>query len=249
MKRRGFLQAIGAGAAIIMLPSLAANPTPALISESLPLATTADLTAWMGTRFACHMGEPRAFFELPIAEAVRRFGCVDVDKNAELVRFTYKTIAIGIEGDDPVEAEKRLVIAMAERLEQIEAHQPIVWRLQPQFTSEQITEFGDTWMTREEIEDRVDIPYAWGETEWMKRTHDRYLVQWKFRPTNTLESLPPINVPEGVEHDVNTDSLKYVKRKYTLNKLRMRLTFPHMLDDDFADVLNINCEGRPTVRI
>lgn len=242
MDRRGFLSSLAAGTAVLMLPSLATT------AQTISITTASDLTAWASTHFVASTGPARSFFELPVAEAMRRYGKLPINEGDEIFRFTYVTLAIGVEGDDPVEAERRLVQAMYERLSKAEKNQPLIWRVEPQFLRDEIIEFGDTWMNREEIEDRADIPYSHGETEWMKKTHDRHLVQWKFSPPNNkIEQ--PINVPDGVEYDFGTESLRYVKRKYTLNKLRMRVALPTVMSENFAGDFFVQNEGSTTVRI
>lgn len=219
MDRRSFLGALAAGTLTVLLPSTAKL---APIQEFYT-PTAAGLSKWMEDRFIASMGEARAFFELPIAEAIHRYGKIDLNNvvtsldepsTPHTARFVYITFAIATEGDDPVVAEARLVQAMMERLEEIEAKQHVVWRVKPHFEHDQITEFGDTWMTREEIEDGFN-----------------------YGPT-----------PEGVELDFNTESFRYVKRKYTLNKLRMRLVFPNM-SSEFAEKFYAQYDGATTVRI
>ena len=257
MDRRGFLGAIAAGTLTLLLPSLAkAAPTPVVPEFYTP--TAAGLSKWMEDRFIASMGEARAFFELSIAEAIHRYGKIDLNNvdtvlnmtnTPHIARFVYITLAIATEGDDPVAAEARLVQAMMERLEEIEAKQHVVWRVKPHFEHDQITEYGDTWMTREQMEDRVDIPrFNDKETEWMKKQSERGVTSyWSFNPQSS-KTQPPINVPEGVEFDFNTETLRYVKRKYTLNKLRMRLVFPNM-PSEFAEKFYAQYDGATTVRI
>ena len=252
MDRRGFLKAIASGTAMLMLPSLAVEAAPIAEDAFFPL-TVDGLTHWMEDRFITSMGEARAFYELPIAEAVRRYGRIDVDKDSDLVRFNYLTLAIATEGDDPVKAEERLTFEMIQRLQELKADQHLVWRVKPQFASDEVIEFGDTWMTKEEIEDRVDLPrFNHGkaqETEWSKKQDAWWMERyWRMTPKETAER-PPIRIPEGVEHDFATDSLRYVKRKYTLNKLRMRVVFPNALNENFAENFYAQREGEMTIRI
>ena len=215
MDRRGFLSTIAAGTLALLLPPVG---DAAAIGEAVPTffpCTVDGLTRWMEDRFITSMGEAKAFYELPIAEAVRKYGRINVDKNTEVVRFNYVTLAIATEGDDPVKAEERLTHEMMQRLQELKTDQHLVWRVKPQFASDEIIEFGDTWMTAEEIEDR------------------KYLGV----------------TPENVEHDFATNSLRYVKRKYTLNKLRMRVVFPNALNENFAENFYAQRKGEMTIRI
>ena len=257
MNRRGFLQSLAAGAAVIMLPSLAAETIKQEVITGVP-ATAAELQAWMMAQFACETAPATAFMEVPVEKALAMYGfasqpndrvAYDAESgNPATVKYTHSTLAFGVEGDDPVEAERVLTQAMYEKFKELEKNTPILLRVVPVFSYEQVTEYGDTWMTREEIEDRVDIPRGKKETAWMMKTHDRHLVRWKFKPEFSPENFPPIDVPDNVEHDFETDSLRYVKRKYTLNKLRVRLSMPTMTYDEqtaFAPV----CDGRKAIRV
>lgn len=209
MERRGFLQALAAGAAIIMLPSLAAEPLKAEIVAG-ELTTAAGLTAWMNETFKVFQAEPTAFMNVKLADLPVLYGfsandipeeriVYDTDDRAAIATFNHFVMAFGIEGDDPVEAERRLVqYAQTALKEHAEAGAPLFLRVEPTFSSEKMNEYGDTYMTWEEIQDR-GLPDA---------------------------------LPENVELDFETDTLKYVKRRYTLNKLRLRLSLPTLTEDE-----------------
>jgi hypothetical protein len=174
-----------------------------------------------------------------------------VSKDDDIVRFIHKTVAYAIEGDDQVEAELRLAQAIHEKLNELEKQTPVIIRTQPEFTSEPMVEYGETWMTREQIEDRVDIPILHrGElvaTDWSNK-QDKWWMDRYWKKTERINGeLPPIQIPEGVEHDFETDSLRYVNRKYTLNKMRMRISLPTVLDED-QTIFNV-AEGAKTPRI
>jgi hypothetical protein len=66
-----------------------------------------------------------------------------------------------------------------------------------------MTEYGDTWATREQIDDKLMTHFI---------------------------------MPADVEYDFVSDSYKYVKRRYVLNKLRMRLALPKQLAEDYEDL-------------
>lgn len=216
MNRREFLQTIAAGSAMIMLPSLAES----VVSKS-ELSTVEDFTAWMEGRYECYMGEARSFMclteeglkkynlslnSMPIEN---KFWDTDGDKFVG-VNLIYKTVVFAVEGDDSEDAEKKLVQALQEKFEEIPP-QTLIWRVKPQFTSDRITEYGETWATHEQIEDGTM----------------NHIVR-----------------PADVEIDFNTGSYKHVKRKYVLNKLRMRLVFPKQIAEDY-DELTISEGGRP----
>lgn len=225
MERRGFLQALSAGAAMVMLPSLASAALETERVFEFPMNTTADLTAWMQNKFRVFAAMPAAFMEVKAKELPKLygFGIKDIpDGNfahnsltseIETVRFTHRVMAYGIEGDDPVEAEKRLVQAMHKELSTVEGGIPVFLRVEPQFTRGEMIEFGETWKTPEQMQDSVEL----------------------------------LTPPQDVEYDFDTDSYKYVKRKYTLNKLRVRLSFPTLPYEREEALCTI--EGMPIKRI
>lgn len=207
MNRREFLQTIAAGSAMIMLPSLAISSSP----DGLNTAT--DLTNWLEKRYECYTGEPKAFMNLD-EEGLKKYNLSlndlpieskiwhsDKDEIAA-ANLIYNTISFVVEGDDPEEAERQLVRALQEKFEEIPP-QTLIWRVRPEFTSDRVTEYGETWATQEQIDDGiVDI-----------------FVR-----------------PNDVEIDWNTSSYKHVKRKYVLNKLRMRLVFPKQIAEDYEEL-------------
>ena len=223
MDRRKFLQMVGAGTAMVMLPSLAAEAAKPEIAAGIP-ATAAGLTEWMQSTFRVYNALPAAFMEIK-TEELPNYGinakdvplekiAVDEAGNPASAKFDHFVMAYGVEGDDPVEAERRLVQMAYEELSKAEAGIPLFLRVEPNFTREKVTEFGDTYMTWEQLQD--------------------------MDPAKLV-------IPEGVEQDFATDSLKYVKRKYTLNKLRLRLSLPTLsVDEEMALCIP---EGSPVKRI
>ena len=213
MNRREFLQTIAAGSAMIMLPSLAIS------SSHEGLNTATDLTNWLEKRFECYTGEPRAYMSLNEEELKKYNLSLDdlpierrvwANDEKKMVNLIYTTVAFAVEHDNSEEAERQLVRALQEKFEEIPP-QTLIWRVRPEFTSDRVTEYGETWATHEQIEDGVMDIYS--------------------RPTD-------------VEIDFNTGSYKHVKRKYVLNKLRMRLVFPKQIAEDY-DELTISDGGRP----
>jgi hypothetical protein len=213
MNRRQFLQTIAAGSAMIMLPSLAISSGP----EGLNTAT--DLTNWLEKRFECYTGDPRAYMALNEEELKKYNLSLDdlpierrvwANDEKKIVNLIYTTVAFAVEGDNSEESERQLVRALQEKFEEIPP-QTLIWRVRPEFTSDKITEYGETWATYEQIED--------GKMDHLVR-------------------------PADVEMDFDTGSYKHVKRKYVLNKLRMRLVFPKQIAEDY-DELTIADGGRP----
>jgi hypothetical protein len=238
MKRRSFLKAIGAGVGFVMMPSLAME-----LSKDTTIATCADLAAAMVQMFTCKMGDPRAFMEFEMSEAkqfftpaafsvvMKNFDGIYSEKN--IVRLNYQTFAYAIEGGDAKEAEKKLANYFYDRFKEMDENDKkmVLWRLLPVFESENVTNYGATWMTSENIEDRTDL-----RKEYIKNidgyVHPTYgpTGRWIFKSPNR-ENEPPIMVPDGVEYDVNTGSLRYVESRTVLHKMRMRFSMPEITFD------------------
>ena len=237
MNRRNFMQSLLAGAAVVMLPALAKATETAY---AIPMVTVADLTAWMEYRFNCRDMEPRSFIEHKKEDLPKLYGfsANDVPNIGEfdLFRIVPFVMAYACEGENKEEAEARLVQAMHEQFTALDNATPIIWRTKPTFESHQMTEYGDIWMTREQIEDRTDL------NKEMVRERNGRMVKYVQRMPDT-----PLQIPEGVEEDYDTGHLKYVKRRYTLNKVRMRIAMP-TAPHDYIDDVKV-AEGCRTQRI
>ena len=208
MDRRDFLKTLAAGSMMVMLPSsVLSNVSDATAS----LTTVDDLTAWMEGKYECYMGEARAFMCLN-ADGLKKYNLSFDDLPLEAkawenettvgaANIIYSTVAFA--DNSPERAERRLVQALKEKFEDEVQPQTLIWRVKPEFTSDKITEYGDTWATREQIDDKLMDHFA---------------------------------MPADVEYDFISDSYKHVKRRYVLNKLRMRLALPKQLAEDYEDL-------------
>lgn len=213
MERRSFLGLLIAGAAAPLLPALAADAPPLANAQ---IWTAETLAVEMEKMFSCRMGPAMAFFE--------------VTRDTGVDRHVYETYGFAVEGGEAWEAEHRLASHFYEQFSQVE-NKNLVWRRKPRFETEEVTEYGDTWRTSEEIEDRK---YQVEEyVDLNGRTRSRYL------PERTLE------VPEGVELDFLTGNYRHVTRKYPLHRMTMRLVFT----DDLATSTFARAEGMPLPRI
>lgn len=209
MDRRGFLKTLAAGSVMIMLPSLAKT----LPLDAAPaLKTVDDLTAWMEGRYECYMGEARAYMSLT-EEKLKNYNLSfndlpvetkewELNNKVAAANIIYSTVAFAVEENNPAKAEHQLVQALKEKFEEV-APQTLIWRVKPEFTSDKMTEYGDTWATREQIDDKL---------------------------------MDHLGMPADVEYDFISDSYKHVKRRYVLNKLRMRLALPKQLAEDYEDL-------------
>ena len=190
---------------MVMLPSLATSST------LNGLNTVEDLTDWLENRYKCYMGAPKASMclneeelkkydlsldDLPIE---RKIWANDEWKQVNLI---YSSVAFAVKGHDPEEAERQLVRALQEKFKEIPP-QHLIWRVKPEFSRDEVVEYGETYATKEQIEDGL---------------------------------FNPLFMPNGVERDFDTDSYKYVKSKYILNKVRMRLVFPRQIDEDYEEL-------------
>ena len=165
-----------------------------------------------------------------------------------IIRLAYQTFAYAIEGGTSEEAEKKLSNYFYNQFKELDENDKkmLVWRVKPMFSSEPITKYGKVWMTKEQIEDRVDLR---DDAETWLGTHDPktgHYVRWAFTIPKRHEE-PPIMVPDRVEYDFMTDSLRYVEDKTTLHKLRMRFVMPEMTFEA-ANPL-VKPEGVPVQRI
>lgn len=209
MDRRDFLKTLAAGSMMVMLPSLAKTLTP---DAAFGLKTVDDLTAWMESRYECYMGQARAFMCLNEGE-LKKYNLSmndfpveakvwEMDNTVAAANIIYSTVAFAVEENNPAKAEQQLVQALKEKFEEV-APQTLIWRVKPEFTSDKMTEYGDTWATREQIDDKL---------------------------------MDHLAMPADVEYDFISDSYKHVKRRYVLNKLRMRLALPKQLAEDYEDL-------------
>jgi hypothetical protein len=114
------------------------------------------------------MGEARAYMSLTEEELKKyNLGLDDLPverkvwatDNYKQVNLIYTTVAFAVEGSDSKEAERQLVQALKEKLEEIPP-QTLIWRVKPEFISDQMTEYGETFATHEQVEDGLfDRPF------------------------------------------------------------------------------------------
>lgn len=226
MKRRTFILGVLAGATVPLLPIAA----PAVEAKEW---TVARLTDEMDKMFRCRDGEPGAFMEIAKGDSgVRWVELADEwqDYN-DILRVVYTTYAMGIEGGGAKEAEAQLSKYFYGSFKEYSAGSPLLyWRLKPEFRSDEIVRYGETWMTAEEIEDE-----AW------KRTPVEGTKRWHYDPNKPLE------IPEGVAHDIDTGAYRYVTERVQLHTIRMRLAIPKCAREELQRI--VKAEGAPVPRI
>ena len=194
MKRRDFLASLVAGATVAVLPSN--------LLASTNVWNTATLTGMLEKMFACRMGPPLAFFEVTAAGKILT---PDEKLSVPVNRYIYETYVAAVKGGTAEEAEAKLAQHFYEQFKKVPAGQ-LVWRTQPTFSSHEVVEFGETWLTSEAIEDSTETaPF----------------------------------MPAGVEYDFATGNYRFVKEKYTLHKMRMRLVLPEVYDEEAPAIASL----------
>lgn len=235
MQRRSFLRAISLGATYVSLPSLALPPERLLPAPLVQTVYTAEgLTGVLESLFTCKVGEPMAFMQWTDMLAAHQWLTPNAfqavrDKEKELIRITYQTIGYAIEGGDAKEAEAKLVQFCLEEFEAIakgDEKKMLIWRTKPEFHSADITKWDKVYMTSEEIEDRVDLKIDMRKIRGADT--ERHLNHWAFNVPEGMggKDRPPIDVPEGVDWDWETQSLRFFKEKTKLHSIRMRVAIP-----------------------
>jgi len=219
MKRRSFLQAIGAGAITLAAPVVYSGT-----GWSGPTCAR-SLTEWMESKFYCVMGEPSAFMELQKHDANKFFTdasmkVLDPAGDHQIIRISYDTLSYAVEGYTAKEAEAMLAKHFYEGLKELDDgdRKQIVWRVKPQFKSDYIREWGDTYLTAEELEDKA---------------------------YNNV-SKDDLKIPEDAQFDFDTNSYRYVKKSYWLHRIRMRLAMPEV---NFEQIDSYKPEGSTAKRI
>lgn len=241
MDRRNFLGLIAAGAAMQVLPALA---TEAPISANAQIWTAETLTLEMEKMFACRMGPAAAVFDMVmgVPTEVKKIEVrhplfpnavsVEVAEPTDpSQRYAYQTFGFAMDGGEAWEAEHRLAKHFYDEFSKLDTKN-LVWRRKPQFETQEITEYGEVWLTSEQVEDGHWRLANWVDAKGRERV--------RYDPTNPLE------IPEGVELDFNTGDYRYVTRKYPLHRMTMRLAFT---DRQNFPVPIARLEGEPLPRI
>lgn len=215
MDRRGFLKTVAAGSVMIMLPSLAAS------SNTEGLNTVEDLTNWIEKRFECYLGEPKAFMLLD-REGLKKYNLAwnELPIENKVWDTDNKDFAA-------INLAYSTVSFAIEGDDREEAERQLVRALQERF--EEISPQTLIWRVRPQISSERITEYGetWATHEQIEDGMMDHLVR-----------------PVDVELDWDTNSYKHVRRKYTLNKIRMRLVFPKQITEDY-DALTIANGGRP----
>lgn len=243
MKRRTF---IGAAIAALAAPYLSAADLAAP-NPSKPL-NAASLTAALEGMFSCQVGPANSVFDLVAGNIVNPMWLevaqkrMPNDKFLQLgavaeggKRYEYATYVCAVEGGSAEDAEMRLAQHFYDNFSKLPAGQ-LVWRVKPEFESQEVTEWGETFLTAEQIEDEV----------WKAKK----AVRKNGKLRSYRDHAATLELPEGVALDPVTDSYRHINRRFTLHKMRMRLCLPHLHEQEEYVLPNLVAqEGARTPRL
>lgn len=224
MKRRTF---IGAALAALAAPHLPATEL-ATAAPSPVVWNTATLTEAMRKMFVCNTGPAMAFFEVSkktgeIVPVKLEETTVSGFPNQKFMepaptaedhsRYCYETYACAIEGGCAEEAEARLAKHFYDEFSKL-PHGPLIWRLEPQFASEEVIRWGRTYATSAAVEDGFDLASlpadAEFDPEWgsyrqvVKKTQlhkmrMRLVLPHLYDDTDETVAAPALFKPEGAQ--------------------------------------------------
>ena len=245
MKRRTF---VGVAIAALATPYLSAADLAAPCPAK-PL-NAASLTAALEGMFSCQAGPANSVFDLVAGNVVnpmrlevahRLMPDYMVMKLGPIAeggkRYEYATYVCAVEGGSAEDAEMRLAQHFYDSFSKLPSGQ-LVWRVKPEFESQEVTEWGDTYLTAEQIEDEV-----WKVKEGLR-------ANGKLR--SYRDHAATLEIPEGVALDPITDSYRHIKRRFTLHKMRMRLCLPDLYDHEQEEYVLPNLvpqDGAKTPRL
>lgn len=218
MDRRSFIQSLMAGAAVVMLPALGKTASVTEIVYEFPMDTVADLTAWMEHRFVCSEMEPRSFIEHRKEDLPKLYG------------FSADDVPTADKDFELVRITPFVAAYACEDENPEQAEKRLVRALFEKF-SELPQGTPIVWRVKPQFDYQGMAEYG---KSWMTREQIE-------------DAKELIQVPPNVEYDFDTGAFKEVKRRYTLNKVRMRFALP-TVDSDFVDVVSIP-DGTKPIRI
>lgn len=256
MKRRDFLGSMIAGATMASLPiSVAASPDPIIWNaETLAIQMEQMFTCRTGPAAAmCYINSKTGdVIEVKTTEGRHekypaRTVAIPVPPPEGYSGYYYETYVIAVEGGDAKEAEAKMAKHFYDEFSKVPAGQ-LVWRVKPMFKSQDVVEYGKTFLTAEAIEDN-----AWKYTpvaeDYNIKINDWNITQFKGRRVR-YDKDAELVLPPDVEYDFESSSYRHVKRKYTLHKMRMRLVLPEGYDEDLLTVASLSTvEGGKPKRI
>ena len=250
MKRRDFLGTLAAGATLASLPiNVFATPDPIIWNAE-------TLAAKLEGMFSCRTGPAMGFCyfnsktgsvieakeimvphpSFPHWPNMKIQGYEPAPEGYS--SYAYESYVCAVEGGTAQDAESRLAKHFYDEFSKVPAG-ALVWRVKPYFESDEVIEYGKTYLTMEQVEDR----------SWVHLTD--YLLERDGHPeTKTVRMIDGVEftLPKDVEFNPNTGGYSYVNRKYQLHKMRMRLVLPDTADAMPSPDLILSEGGKP-VRI
>ena len=176
MERRDFLKTIGAASLIPVMPVRADTP---------------DLKTWFKQNFDCYHGEPGPYVVDDVTDEPYR----------------YKTFAVGVTDSTEFEAEKRLSQYFIDKFTPLAKGCPkLYWRVEPQFAEIPVIEWGETWMTAEEVEDKgnptefpknVELDFDTGSYKYVLEKHIVHRMRFRLAIPSKNEQLLAFMKIEG----------------------------------------------------
>lgn len=218
MKRRDFLSALAAGA------TLASLSVSALTSPDPIIWNAETLAAQLEGMFACRVGPAASFYEV-LASTGKIIDARDkLPAGTSINRYVYETYVCAIEGGTAQEAEARLAKHFYDEFSKVPTGS-LVWRMKPHFQSQEVTEYGKTFLTHEQVEDEAWKYTPVGEEYDILQEGKWNVTQFKGKRVK-YDKDAELVLPPNVEYHFESGGYKYVERKYTLHKMRMRLVLP-----------------------
>lgn len=233
MKRRDFLGSMIAGATMASLPiSSIASPDPIIWN-------TQTLTASLENMFACRMGPPSAmcYFNSKTGDVMQvtkkdmpheRFPNMMVETQIPPPEgysgYYYETYVLAVEGGTAEEAEAKMAKHFYDEFSKVPVGS-LVWRVKPRFESQEVVKFGETYLTAEAIEDGT-----WKTVGPVLLTQSQKANHFAIRTVKIGDE--ELVIPSDVELDFGTMNYRYVEKKYTLHKMRMRLVLPESYNEE-----------------
>lgn len=207
MERRTFLAATLAALAAPYLPEASAG----VKVPDLAVWNTATLTSSLEKMFSCQVGPASKFFDLSAAGVV-------------------KEVQMAVQAHPKFPAEPNAVYSQPVGVpEGFSRHAYVTYVCAIKNGSAQDAE---ARLAKHFYDQFSQLPA--GQLVWRLKPHfeSGEVVEFgdTFLAREMVEDFPDLakDIPQGVELDFVTNSYRYVKEKYMLHKMRMRLVMPHL---------------------
>ena len=252
MKRRDFLGTLAAGATLASLPiNVLASPDPIIWNAE-------TLAIQMEQMFTCRTGPAAAmcYFNSKTGDVMEvtktevqherypnQTVSTPIPPPEGYSGYYYETYVLAVEGGSAKDAEARLAKHFYDEFSKVPAGQ-LVWRVKPSFQSDDVVEFGKTYLTAEAIEDGT---WKTSGPVLLEHCRQRHGLYDQFATRSISIGDEELVLPSDVELDFDTMNYRHVKKKYRLHKMRMRLVLPEGYDEENLAVASLGTGdgGRP----